>query len=224
MPLSFAVPSSATTRSEYCQGMTGSSAERALFLPGAGGRANFWQPVMDHLALKAEAVTFDYPGFGGNPPDPKLSTLADLTDWIDGYVDRPTDILAQSMGGVIGLQLALRHTDLIRHLVLTGTSGGVPVGKLGAANWQSDYVRENPNNQSWFTDETIDLSARVAHLAVPCLLIFGTRDPVAPLAVGQYLEKLLPNARLVTIDTDSHFFVREKADEVASHIAAFLGE
>ena len=197
--------------------------ERLLFLPGASGVARFWQPVIARLDSHIEHVAFDYPGFGGNPPDPKLSSLEDLTDWIETRIDRPVAIMAQSMGGVIAMQLALRNHTMVRRLVLTGTSGGVPTDALDVAGWREEYRREFPNNPDWFTDDRIDLSKRVANLPMPCLLIFGTRDPVAPLAAGEYLSKLLPNARLVTVETDSHFFVRDMPEVVAPHIRAFLG-
>jgi pimeloyl-ACP methyl ester carboxylesterase len=196
--------------------------ERVLFLPGASGVARFWQPVIDRLDLEVEHQAFDYPGFGGNPPDSRLASLADLTNWIETYVDRPVDILAQSMGGVIAMQLALRHPDLVRHLVLTGTSGGVPMGPFKADDWREEYRRESPSNPSWFTDDRTDISKRVANLAIPTLLVFGTGDGVAPLALGRHLERLLPDARLATIDTDSHFFVRDMPEVVAPHIKEFL--
>ena len=63
--------------------MSRGPAERVLFLPGASGVARFWQPVIERLDLQVEHSAFDYPGFGGNPPDPKLSSLADLTNWIE---------------------------------------------------------------------------------------------------------------------------------------------
>ncbi len=197
--------------------------ERLLFLPGASGLARFWQPVMDRLALPMEHRAFDYPGFGGNPPDPKISSLEDLIGWIDTFIDRPVDILAQSMGGVIAMQLALRKPHLVRHMVLTATSGGVPIAQFGASEWREDYRREAPTDPSWFTDERTDLSERVAHLPVPCLLIFGTRDKVAPFAAGEFMAQLLPDAQLVAIETDSHFFVRDAPDQVVLHIKAFLG-
>ena len=123
----------------------------------------------------------------------------------------------------MAMQLALRHHSLVRHLVLTGTSGGVPMAPFNQAEWREDYRREAPNNPSWFTDDRTDLSKRVANLPIPCLLIFGTRDRVAPLAAGQALARLLPDARLVAIGTDSHFFVRDMPDQVAPHIKEFLG-
>lgn len=197
-------------------------AERALFLPGASGSSRFWAPVMERISLPFEKISFDYPGFGGNPPDPRLASLDDLTNWIETYIDRPIDILAQSMGGSIGLQLALRKLPLVRHLVLTGTSGGVPMSRFNAADWREEYRREAPDNPDWFVNDRVDLSKRVANLPIPTLLIFGAHDAVAPLSIGRYLEKLIPDARLVEIDTDSHFFVRDMPDAVAPQIEAFL--
>ena len=201
----------------------GPDVERLLFLPGASGVARFWQPVIDRLGASVEHVAFDYPGFGGNPPDPALSSLEQLTDWIETYVDRPVAILAQSMGGSIAMQLALRNHALVRRLVLTGTSGGVSMDRFNVAEWREKYRKEFPGNPRWFTDDRTDLSKRVANLPMPCLLVFGTRDPVAPLTVGEYLAELLPDARLMTVDTDSHFFVRDMPDAVAPHIRTFLG-
>ncbi len=193
-----------------------------LFLPGASGVGRFWQPVIDRLTLSVEHVAFDYPGFGGNPPDPKLASLDDLTDWIETYIDRPVDILAQSMGGVMAMQLALRQHRLVRHLVLTGTSGGISMAPFDPEDSRAEYRREAPGNPDWFADDRTDLSKRVANLPVPCLLIFRTRDATAPQAVGEHLQRLLPDAELMTVDTDSHFFVRDMPDCVAPYIQAFL--
>ena len=126
------------------------------------------------------------------------------------------------MGGSIGMQLALRQHPLVRHLVLTGTSGGVPMSRFNAADWREEYRREAPENPDWFVNNGIDLSKRVANLPIPTLLVFGKRDSVAPISIGRYLEQLIPDARLVEIDTDSHFFVRDMPEIVAPQIEAFL--
>lgn len=197
--------------------------ERSLFLPGTSGVARFWQPVIERLGLDHEHFAFDYPGFGGNPPDPKLASLEDLTRWIETYVDRPVDVFAQSMGGVIGLQLALRHPELVQHLILTGTSGGVPMGRFNVDDWRKGYRPESPSSPRWFADDRTDFSGRLANLPMPCLLIFGRNDRIAPVSVGEYLARLIPDARLAIIETDSHSFVQEMPDEVAGHIRSFLG-
>ena len=199
-----------------------SKAERMLFLPGATGAALFWQPVIDRLILLADPVAIDYPGFGDNLPDPQLASLEDLTGRIEAHIDRPVDIVAQSMGGVIAMKLALRKRLLVRHIVLTAPSGGVPMDDFNATEWRDDYRAESPNNPPWFTDDHADLSMELSNLSTPCLLIFGTRDAVAPLTLGEYLLRLLPNARLATVDTSNHSFAQDMPDQVAPLIEAFL--
>jgi pimeloyl-ACP methyl ester carboxylesterase len=57
---------------------------------------------------------------------------------------------------------------------------------------------------------------------MPCLVIFGTRDLIAPLELGRAFAQNLPAATFVEIPTQSHFFVREQPELVASHIRSFL--
>ena len=58
-------------------------------------------------------------------------------------------------------------------------------------------------------------------LAQPTLVIAGTDDPIVPVANGRILAKLIPDARLVTID-DGHLFLVTRPKEFAEIIADFL--
>jgi poly(3-hydroxyalkanoate) depolymerase len=58
-------------------------------------------------------------------------------------------------------------------------------------------------------------------LTQPTLVITGTDDPIVPLANGHILARLIPDARLVTID-DGHLFLVTSAKESAEIIAEFL--
>ena len=49
----------------------------------------------------------------------------------------------------------------------------------------------------------------------------GTDDPIVPLINGRILARLIPDARLVTID-DGHLFLVTSAAEFADIIADFL--
>jgi poly(3-hydroxyoctanoate) depolymerase len=59
-------------------------------------------------------------------------------------------------------------------------------------------------------------------LEQPTLVIAGTDDPIVPVANGHILAKLIPDARLVTID-DGHLFLvtgpRQSADIVADFLS-----
>ena len=59
-------------------------------------------------------------------------------------------------------------------------------------------------------------------LAQPTLVIAGTDDPIVPVANGHILAKLIPDARLVTID-DGHLFLVTSPRHSADIVADFLG-
>jgi pimeloyl-ACP methyl ester carboxylesterase len=60
-------------------------------------------------------------------------------------------------------------------------------------------------------------------LKQPTLVMAGTDDPIVPLVNGRVLARLIPNARLETID-DGHLFMVTRPDETAAIIEAFLVE
>src|SRR3954471_12643864 len=101
------------------------TSERVVFLPGAGGEGRFWQPVAELVAHPGETVLFDWPGFGRNPAREDVATADDLYRLVCGYIDRPIDIVAQSMGALFALRAALDYSELVQRLVLVATSGGV---------------------------------------------------------------------------------------------------
>ena len=58
-------------------------------------------------------------------------------------------------------------------------------------------------------------------LSQPTLVMAGTDDPIVPLANGRILARLIPDARLVTID-DGHLFLVTSAAQSAEIVADFL--
>ena len=61
----------------------------------------------------------------------------------------------------------------------------------------------------------------LAFLRQPTLVMAGTDDPIVPLANGRILARLIPDARLVTVD-DGHLFLVTSAGQSADIIAEFL--
>lgn len=59
-------------------------------------------------------------------------------------------------------------------------------------------------------------------LPQPTLIMAGTDDPIVPVINARILARLIPDARLVTID-DGHLFLLTSADDSAKIISAFLG-
>lgn len=193
-----------------------------LFLPGASGDTGLWQPVADLLQHPAARVHVGWPGFGPTPADPSCQGFGDLVAAVLGRIDRPTALIAQSMGGAVALRAALARSDLVTHLVLAATSGGLDVAALGAVDWRAGFLAANPTLPTWFATHREDLSAQFPTITAPALLLWGDADPISPVAVGQRLAALLPHARLEVVVGGGHDLARVFAAQVAQWVDAHL--
>ena len=194
-----------------------------VFLPGAGGSASFWRPVADKLADLGAVHVFGWPGFGDVPDDSSICSLDDLFHWmVKRLPPVASHVIAQSMGGVLAVRLALNQPDRVASLVLVATSGGVEVARLGAADWRPEYVASLPGLPKWFVDDQTDFTERLAEIRARTLLLWSDADPVSPLSIAKYLAERIPRARLAIVRGGAHAFAQERADEVASLIRSHL--
>lgn len=193
---------------------------KLLFLPGALGRTQLWEPAAKLLVHPASKVHFGWPGFGSTPSDPSVRGADDLVSRVVAQIDQPTALIAQSMGGVIALRAALEKPNLVTHLVLAVTSGGMDVAALGGQDWRPSFHKANPLLPRWFSSWQEDLSARLSKVAIPTLLLWGDCDPISPVRVGERLASLLPCACLHIVQGGDH----DLAETHASIIAPLIDE
>ncbi len=193
-----------------------------LFLPGASGNTAHWRPVAERLQHGAERIHLGWPGFGETPPDPSVRGFSDLLELVLARLDRPTALIAQSMGGVLALQAALAAPRWITHLVLAVTSGGLPMAEHGAADWREAFRLAHPRLPDWFAAAAVDLSDQLTSVASPTLLLWGDADPISPVGVGRRLASLLPVAQLVVLPGGTHDLAIERAEQVAPLIDRHL--
>lgn len=197
---------------------------RLLFLPGAIGRMDYWLPVADLLHHPAEQRQVGWPGFGPTPAEPGVQGIDDLVTRVADQLDRPSALIAQSMGGVVAIRAALARPEQLTHLVLTATSGGLDVTALGAQNWRDDVRARFPTLPDWFLNCHEDLTHRLAQLRMPVLLLWGDADPVSPVRVGEKLAECLPDARLHVFEGAGHDLAYTHAAQVAALIDRHLAE
>lgn len=195
---------------------------RIFFLPGALGRPEFWHPVADLLTCPASKVHVTWPGFSGVAPDPGIRGIDDLAARTAAAIDAPSALVAQSMGGVVAILAALRKPELVTHLVLSVTSGGMDMACCGAQDWRPAIRAAHPGLPDWFTSYREDLTARLAALDIPALLLWGDADPISPVAVGQRLASLLPRAELHVFPGGDHDVASALAGQVAPLIDRHL--
>jgi pimeloyl-ACP methyl ester carboxylesterase len=194
-----------------------------FFLPGALGRTEFWRPVAGLLTYPAEKVHVSWPGFGGIAPDPAIEGIDDLATRLLASIDRPSALIAQSMGGVVAMHAALRRPDLVTHLVLSATSGGMPMEVFGAEDWRPAVLAGHPGLPDWFIRHRRDLTKELSALRIPTLLLWGDADPISPVEAGRRLASVLPLAELHIIPGGGHDLACAFAGQVAPLIERHLG-
>lgn len=111
---------------KYCYQEMGQG-EKVLILPGLGTNIDFWQENIPVLAAQYHVVAFDLPGCGkSDKPDAsyELSWIVDrVVDFMDAKGLDRTAIVGGSLGGHLGLMLALKHPERVSKLVLMGSVG-----------------------------------------------------------------------------------------------------
>jgi poly(3-hydroxyoctanoate) depolymerase len=197
--------------------------KQLFFLPGAAGRQQFWQPVSTLLQYPGEKVHFGWPGFGSTPSDPTVNGIDDLARIVTAKIDKPTALIAQSMGGVVAVLAALDKPSLVTHMVLTVTSGGIDLSEFGAQDWRPAFQAANPSLPRWFIDYKVNLTARLASIQAPTLLLWGDSDPVSPVAVGKRLASLFPKSELHVLSGGTHDLANELSGKVGPLIDKHLG-
>jgi pimeloyl-ACP methyl ester carboxylesterase len=123
--------------------------EAVLVLPGLGTSIDYWQYLIAALAPHYHVLAVDLPGFGkSDKPDAgyELSWMADeIIAFLDAKGVRRASVVGGSMGGHLGLILALDHPERVSKLVLMGSVGNweAPGPLLDAAIrmlWRDDLA------------------------------------------------------------------------------------
>jgi poly(3-hydroxyalkanoate) depolymerase len=108
-----------------------------LLVMGLGGNVEMWEPLTDQLR-GLTTIAYDAPGTGeSDTPRWPLSIRAQArvaVQIVDSLGHTDFDVLGVSYGGAVAQEMAIRHPERVRRLILAATSfgvGSVP-GRLSA--------------------------------------------------------------------------------------------
>jgi 3-oxoadipate enol-lactonase len=97
-----------------------------LLLAGAGARKYSWYKQLDVFGRTFRTIALDYRDTGDSDPFTQPYTIADLADdaalVLSALDVQRGHVVGISMGGFVGLQMALRHPERVEKLVLVTTS------------------------------------------------------------------------------------------------------
>ncbi len=95
-----------------------------VFLNGLLGLNEHWFPCLGPLVERAECILLQPPLLEMNGPGCSVPGVVRLTaSVLDAIVDEPAVLVGNSLGGHVSLRLATERPDLVRALVLVGSSG-----------------------------------------------------------------------------------------------------
>ena len=86
----------------------------------------------------------------------------------------------------------------------------------------SDYLDAGTLKETFLNIISEDLGECAKKIITPTLLIWGADDTETPLSDGERLSRLIHNSKLKVIDGAGHFVHRERPQETARLIQAFL--
>jgi pimeloyl-ACP methyl ester carboxylesterase len=107
------------------------------------GTIDWWDPeFLDYLSAEHDVILFDNVGIGytnGEPRDSVDGFAAGVIEFIDALGLSTADLLGWSLGGIVAQAVARRRPDLVRKLVVAGSS---PVGPVpGQPEMNQDVLR-----------------------------------------------------------------------------------
>ncbi|MGA2226146.1 MAG: alpha/beta hydrolase [Syntrophobacteraceae bacterium] len=99
-----------------------------LLIPGLGSSRFIWWKQIESISRKYRVINMDNRGAGDSAPDAGPYTIADMADDAAGLIRNldcgTANVIGWSMGGLIALELRLRHPGLIDKLILVATTAG----------------------------------------------------------------------------------------------------
>ena len=217
-----------------------------------GTRQQLWSRQLPELAERYRILTYDHPGHGTSDVPEEPCTVEgfahSLLDLLDALALERVSFCGTSLGGMVGMALALEAPERVERLVLSCTSAyvGPPDGWTERARVvRADGMEAVADSVvvRWFTPELArvqpetegyarccealgawDARERISALTVPTLVIAGAEDPATPVEHGEFLASRIPGARLHVLEHAAHLANVERADKFTSAVLEHLGQ
>jgi pimeloyl-ACP methyl ester carboxylesterase len=222
--------------------------EPLVLLHGGAVDARFFEQNAAAFAERFRVITTDLWGHGHTAdregPFSFESFASDVAELIERFAGGQAHVLGHSIGGAVGLTLALRRPELVRKLVVASagfdhsaeiTMPGMTIDQMvegTVAFLGSRYAEVSPDGEAHFavvTRKGFELSAREPAYTVEEVGAIGHRtlvlvadDDLVTLEHSLAFYRALPKGELAVVPGTSHFFLQEKAALCNTIILDFL--
>jgi pimeloyl-ACP methyl ester carboxylesterase len=219
-----------------------------VLLHGAFG----WAATYPTLAKNRQVIAVELQGHGHTADVDRPLTIEQMADDVAELLKQlkieQADFFGYSMGGCVGLAIAIRHSSLVGKLAINGSHFSKTEDAFDAATFKQlrslpadfapavlkdHYDKVAPNPKNW-----PQLVAKVKKMVLefkgftpeqmksiksPVLITLGDRDGIRPEHAVE-MFRLIPNSQLAIIPGADHLTLWMNPDKLLPAIAAFLNE
>lgn len=205
---------------DYYYEIHGGSGEPLLLLHGGLGTADMFDPILPQLAAGRRVIAVDLQGHGRTPLGDRAFSPEAMGDDMATLVRRlgheRVDVLGYSLGGGVGLRMAIQHPQRVRRLALVSTPfsdagfyPGIRAQQKAIDGKAAPMMRDTPMYASYaavapdaaefprlldtlgaYMRRTYDWSGELKALTMPVMLVYGDGDMFRPEHVVAFYQAL----------------------------------
>jgi len=217
-----------------------------ILLHGLSGSGRWWSRNVPVFSRSYRTYSVDLPGFGQSRGLrwSRLDDIADrLADWLVEEDLPKVHIVGHSLGGAVAARLAARHPDRVDRLVLVDAAirpqgtrlTARPAHVMHTVGRESlgfapllvrDFLRSHPRSFVAATLDALqtDWEPHLRRIDASTLVVWGERDAITPLALGQEITAVIPGARLIALAGVGHNPMWERAEAFNAEVLRFLAD
>jgi pimeloyl-ACP methyl ester carboxylesterase len=217
-----------------------------VLLHGGLANANYWGLQVPVLARQYQVIVMDSRGHGRSFRDQRPFGYDLMADDVVGLLDvldiRRAAVVGWSDGGILGLDLAIRHPDRVSKVFAfaantdpSGVIDGVEKNPtfaafIARAGHEYAALSPTPTGYTAFVDAISTMWAtqpnwtatQLAAIRTPILVVDGDHDEAIKRPHTEQIAATIPGAGLLILPRTSHFSFLQDPDQFTWHIQHFL--
>lgn len=218
-----------------------------VLLHGGLGNGTYWRNQIPVFAQRYRVIVVDSRGHGRSSFDDQPISYAlmasDVLALMDQLGIQKADIVGWSDGGIIGLELAIRHPERLNRVVAYAanfdpTGVRLDIGQNAyfnayIARAAEDYQALSPHPERWdaflanitnmWATEPNYTEAQLKGITTPFLILDGEEEEAIDLNQTKLMALLIPGAKLELMPGTGHFAMFEQPELFNRIVLDYLG-
>jgi pimeloyl-ACP methyl ester carboxylesterase len=222
--------------------------EPVIFLHGGLANADYWGLQIPAIARHYQVIVMDSRGHGRSTRDSRPYGYDLMADDVAGLLDflkiKQAAVVGWSDGGILGLDLAIRHPDRVSKVfafaantdpsgVIDGTDKNPTFAAyIARAGREYRTLSATPDGYDAFVDAIAKMWAtqpnwtaqQLGAIKTPVLVVDGDHDEAIKRSHTEQIAAEIPGAGLLILPDTSHFSFLQDPDQFTWHVLHFLAQ